>query len=261
MIRIEEIIRAFEAIAPLSTQEGYDNSGLIVGRGETQVKKILLTIDTTEDVVHEAITNDCQLIIAHHPIIFRGLKKFNEQSYVERTVALAIKNDVAIVALHTNLDNSSLGVNRMIAEKIGLKKLRILLPQGEDKSIGAGMIGELEQQEKPEDFLSRVKEAFDSKVIRHTQPIHSIRSVAVCGGAGSFLLQEAKKQGADAFVSGDFKYHEFFDAESEIMILDPGHFESEQFTVQVFSRIISENFPNIALRFSEVVTNPIQYFF
>ena len=262
MTLVKEIVDLFEESAPFSTQEGYDNSGLIIGKNEGEVKKILLSVDTTEDVIQEALDSNCQLVVSHHPIIFRGMKRFNNDGYVQRTVEKAIKGDIAVLAVHTNLDNASLGVNRMISDKIGLKKNRILKPKTEGEDVGAGMIGELDTEVTEQQFLDQIKKVFNARVVRHTEFLgRTVKKIAVCGGAGSFLLEDAKRLGADAYLSGDFKYHEFFDADGQILILDPGHFESEQFTVQLFKQIISEKFPNIALQFSEVGTNPIRYFF
>ncbi len=262
MPNFQDIADIFEQFAPFSTQEDYDNSGLIIGNPKTEVSGILLSLDSTESVIREAKEKQCQLIVSHHPIVFRGMKRFNGEGYVQRTVEMAIKEEIGILAVHTNLDNAKNGVNNVISDKIGLKNRRILKPMGSEDEVGAGMIGDLSQPMDEMEFIEKTKEAFSSKVIRHTELMgQKIKRIAVCGGSGSFLLQDAIDQGAQAYISGDFKYHEFFDADGQILILDPGHFETEQFTVQLFKRIISEKFPNIALRFSEVGTNPIRYFF
>ena len=262
MPRIKDIIEIFESLAPFSSQEDYDNSGLIIGDPEQEISKILLCIDSTEAVVEEAIENSCDLIVAHHPIIFRGIKRFNLGNYVEKTVEKAIKTNISILAIHTNLDNSLLGVNKIIAEKIGIKKIKILKPKNINTDLGAGMIGDLPKSQSWESFLDKIKGIFKASVLRHTEIVkEKVQKIAICGGAGSFLLDEAIAQNADVYISADFKYHEFFDADGKIMILDPGHFESEQFTTELFKEIISGKFPNIALRFSVVKTNPIHYFF
>jgi len=352
-----------ESLAPRSFQEDYDNSGLLTGNASAEVKGILLTLDCTEEIVDEAIETNCNLIVAHHPIIFRGLKKLTGQNYIERTIIKAIKNDIAIYAIHTNLDNVHTGVNRKIGEQIGLKNLKILKPrkdtlnklvtfipkenaqtvmdalhqagagnigdykncsfqmlgegtflptanaqphigqlnqlervneiraevifaehlsnkilntlkeahpyeevayylsklENENQEVGSGMIGELEKEVEPIEFLNGLKIKMNAKMVRHTKPVKAIKKVAVCGGSGSFLLQTAIAQNADVFVSADFKYHEFFDADNKIMIADIGHYESEQFTKDLLSDKLKEKFTTFAITFSKKATNPISY--
>lgn len=362
---IREITQYLETIAPLSYQESYDNSGLIVGDPNGEVKNVLITLDAIESVVEEAIERKCELIVAHHPIVFRGLKKLNGSNYVERTVIKAIKNDIAIYAIHTNLDNVHLGVNRKIGEKLGLMDLKVLsgkrgtlsslvtfcpdesvddvlealhsvgagsvggyshcsfttsgegkfkpregsspyvgeinklekvnekrievhLPmhlqsevlkalfeshpyeevayhlyqlENKNQTVGSGMIGNLSEEMSSRDFLDYVKTKMGLTIIRHTKEINrNIKKVAFCGGAGSFLLGAAKRAGADAFITGDYKYHEFFDAEDKLMILDIGHYESEVFTKDLLLEFLTEKFANIAPVLSTVDTNPVRYF-
>jgi len=361
---IKDVTDYLESFSPRSYQEDYDNSGLLTGDFNAPVKGILVTLDCTEGVIDEAIQNNCNLIVAHHPIIFRGLKKITGQNYVERTIIKAIKNDIAIYAIHTNLDNVHVGVNRRIAEHIGLKNLKVLQPkkdtlsklvtfiprenagdvltalhaagagnigdykncsftvvgegafmptgkaqphigqtnqlehveeiraevifpehltakvlkalkgshpyeevayyisrlENENQEVGSGMIGELPVAIEPFEFLAGLKKKMNAKMIRHTQPPgNEIKRVAVCGGAGSFLLQTAIAQRADVFVSADFKYHEFFDAEGKIMIADIGHYESEQFTKDLLAEVLKEKFTTFAIIFSKTVTNPLSY--
>lgn len=360
---IKNVTDHLESLAPRSFQEDYDNSGLLTGDLNAPVKGILVTLDCIEKVVDEAIENNCNLIVAHHPIIFRGLKKITGQNYVERTIIKAIKNDIAIYAIHTNLDNVHTGVNKKIAEKIGLKNLKILKPrkdtlgklvtfipkenagdvlnalhkagagnigdykncsfqvagegtfmpsgkaqphigqtnqlervdeiraevifpdhltrkilhalkeshpyeevayylsrlENENQEVGSGMIGELDKPIEPFEFLNGLKKVMNSKIVRHTQPTKEIKKVAVCGGAGSFLLPSAIARGADVFVSADFKYHEFFDADGKIMIADIGHYESEQFTKDLLVEVLKEKFTTFAIIFSKTVTNPLSY--
>ena len=364
-MKIREIVSFLETIAPPQYQESYDNAGLIVGDPDTELTGAIICLDAIEDVVAEAEQKDCNLIIAHHPIIFSGLKKLNGKNYVERTVIRAIRSGIAIFAAHTNLDNMFRnGVNSKIAEKLGLVGTRILDPKtdilrklvtfvpvnhaenlrnalfgagagnignydecsfslvgmgsfrGNEESkpfvgeqnlrhheaesrievifevhnerkllsalrqahpyeevaydiyklanphpqIGAGMIGVLPKPVKTTDFLKFVKKQMDTACIRHTALCKSeIHSVAVCGGAGSFLLKQAIGNGADIFITGDFKYHEFFDAENKIVIADIGHFESEQFTMELFYDLISKKFPTFALHLTAVNTNPVFY--
>lgn len=364
-MKIKEITSYLESLAPLSSQESYDNCGLLVGDFNTEVTNALLTLDCTEEIIDEAKKKGCNLIIAHHPIIFKGLSKLNGKNYVERTVIKAIQNNIAIYAIHTNLDNYRFGVNHEIAERIGLTNVRILEPksnvlhklvvhcptenaaqltnalfeagagdignysecsfettgtgafkpneyshpvigtQGIREQVnetkievlcsihalnkvvtamkaahpyeevaydlipltnknsyeGAGMIGELETPITTIEFLEHIKRTFNTGCIRHTALIKPIiKTVAFCGGAGSFLLSNAIGQKADVYITGDFKYHEFFDAENNIIIADIGHFESEQFTPNLLNRVLKKKFINFAPHLSEVSTNPINYF-
>jgi len=258
---VQDILHILESIAPPHLQESYDNAGLIVGDPAREVSGILFCLDSTEAVVEEALALGCNLVIAHHPIVFRGLKRFNGSNYVERTVMQAIREGVALYAIHTNLDNVyRQGVNAKIAEKLGLTDTRILLPRPGAPEIGAGLIGLLPEPVAETDFLLQVKTALRASCVRHTALRNRpVRSVAVCGGSGSFLLPEALRAGADVFVTADFKYHEFFDAEGRLVIADIGHYESEQFTIELLYQIIREKFPTFALHCTKVNTNPVFY--
>ncbi|MCB0529605.1 MAG: Nif3-like dinuclear metal center hexameric protein [Saprospiraceae bacterium] len=258
---IKEVIDILEAVAPPVLQESYDNAGLIVGDRDREATGVLFCLDSTEAVIDEAVRKGCNLVVAHHPIVFKGLKRLNGASYVERTVMQAIRHDVAVYAIHTNLDNVyHRGVNARIAEQIGLENTRILSPKPGEQHIGAGLLGTLPAAVDEKTFLLQVKEAFGAGCVRYTALLGKpVQRVAVCGGSGSFLLGEAIRAGADVFVSADFKYHEFFDAEGKILIADIGHFESEQFTIDLLYNIIREKFPTFALHCAEVNTNPVQY--
>lgn len=363
-MKIAEIIQTIEDFAPLSYQESYDNAGLLIGDKMSTCTGVLICIDVLEAVLDEAIRKKCNLIVAHHPIVFSGLKKINGNNYIERIVLKAIKNDIAIYACHTNIDNVQNGVNAIIADRLGLINRRVLLPsknvlkklytyvpevnkamlmdqlfaagagnianysecsfsvagvgtfkgnaqsnpvlgkknvrsvEAEHKievifpkhleskiiktllhyhpyeevayevisldnhyqQVGSGMIAELKTALPTKAFLAMLKQEMKAKCIRHTSLVKKkIKRVALCGGAGSFLLPNAIAQEADIFISGDFKYHQFFDADNQIIIADIGHFESEQFTVQLFNKIISEKFPTFAVRISTINTNPINY--
>ena len=364
-MKIKDITNYLEDFAPLKLQESYDNAGLILGDKNAKVSAVLVTLDITEAVVDEAIARKANLIIAHHPIVFSGLKKITGKNYVERTLIKAIKNDIAIYAAHTNLDSVTGGVNGKICEKLGLENCKILQPTGgilkklvtyvpvdhADKvreavfaagagnignydscsfnahgqgtfrgndttnpfvgekgqqhyeneirietvlpdylqgkvinallqahpyeevahdiysidnkfdQIGAGMIGSLPKEKEETTFLRQLKKTFGLKVIRHTAlQEKKVKKIAICGGAGSFLLNQAIAAGADIFVTGDFKYHQFFDAENKIVIADIGHFESEQFTKELFYELLTKKFPKFAVHLSEVNTNPVFYF-
>ncbi len=363
-MKIRDIVSSIEEMAPLAYQESYDNAGLLIGSYDLVVTGVLICLDVVESVVEEAVKKGANLIIAHHPIVFKGLKRFNGNNYVERTVILAIQNNIAIYAAHTNLDSVKGGVSDRICDLIGLQNRRILSPISEDlyklvtfvpndyaqkvrdalfeagagsignydscsytsegtgsfrggegadpfvgekgklhfepevrietvfpkhlkqkitsallknhpyeevafdlyqlqndnNQVGSGMIGELLAPEEPLLFLKRIKEIFGSACIKYTEiSKKEIKTVAVCGGSGSFLLHKAISQKADVYVSGDFKYHEFFDAEGRIIIADIGHYESEQFTRDIFYEIVTKKFPNFAVYISEINSNPINY--
>jgi dinuclear metal center YbgI/SA1388 family protein len=365
IMKIGEIIKTIEDFAPLALQESWDNAGLIVGDSENIVESALLCLDVTEEVLDEAISKGAGLVISHHPVIFRGLKKLTGSDTTERIVLMAIRNNISLYSAHTNIDKIWGGVNSRIAEKLGLKKQEILTTEGgilkklivfvpgehaskvreaifssgaghigeydqcsfniagegsfrgsdttdpfagkpgvlhfekeirietifpsflENRIIksmieahpyeevaydiyslgnkwdraGIGMTGELESPLGTGEFLDLLRTVFKSAVIRHTSPPDKkIARVAVCGGSGSSLIHAARKSGADAYVSGDFKYHDFFGAGSGFMIADIGHFESEQFTMEIFNDLLTKKFPNFAVHFSEVNTNPIHYF-
>ncbi len=366
MTTIRELVAFLENLAPAAYQENYDNSGLLTGSPSDPVKGVLVSLDCTEDVIEEAMTRGCNVVVAHHPVIFKGLKSLTGKNYVERTIIKAIRNDIAIYGIHTNLDNIAGGVNFRIAEKLHLQNIRILAPkkqllmkltvfvpvedtgtlldalyaagageignysqcsfrvsgkgtfkpnekaqphigyrgqaeevdenrvevifpahlekqvlagmrkghkyeeiayyltflENENQEVGSGAIGELENPMPPADFLAHLKENMKLKVIRHTGfPLKNITRVAVCGGSGSFLLGKALALGADVFVSADYKYHEFFDAENKIAIADIGHYESEQYTKELLVEKISKKFSTFATCLSETETNPVRYYF
>ncbi|MCW8896829.1 MAG: Nif3-like dinuclear metal center hexameric protein [Flavobacteriales bacterium] len=361
---LKEIIAILEGFAPLSLQENYDNSGLIVGNANDEITAALICLDSTEEIVDEAIAKGCNLIIAHHPILFSGIKKLNGNNYIERVIIKAIKNNIAIYASHTNLDNAYDGVSYKIAEKLGLTDCKTLSPknnmlkkivtfcpvshvekvrnamfskgagkigeysscsfnsegvgtfkgndntqpfigapnelhyenelkietiayayqinqiisamiashpyeevaydiyplENKDSKTGSGVFGKLPTPIKTKDFLLQLKMVMKTNCIRHTKIIkEEIETIALCGGSGSFLLPDAKKAKADIFISGDFKYHQFFDADNDIVIADIGHYESEQFTSELIYDILRKKIPNFALHLSEKNTNPINY--
>ncbi len=363
-MKLKELCDSLESWAPLAYQESYDNSGLIVGDKAAELTGVLVSLDCVESVVDEAIAKGCNVVVSHHPIVFKGLKTFTGKNYVERTVLKAIKNDIALYAIHTNLDNVHTGVNKMLADKIGLINTRVLVPKkevikqlvtyalpneaedirnalfkigagalgeysdcsfsvsgsasfkgsensnpvvgekgertcqieerievlfpaymeskvistlkskhsyeevaysvvslnNENQNVGSGMLGELSVAKNALDFLGTLKNNLHADGIRYTSLVNNeIKKVAICGGAGSFLLPAAIRSGADIFITGDFKYHEFFDAENKIIIADVGHYESEQYTKDLIADFLSEKFPKFAVHLSEVSTNPINY--
>ncbi|WP_300660470.1 Nif3-like dinuclear metal center hexameric protein [Fluviicola sp.] len=363
-MQVKELVSYLNQLAPFTYQESYDNSGLLVGNPSDEVKGVIVALDCLETIIDEAILHGANVVLTHHPIVFKGLKRITGANYVERTVLKAIKNDINLVAIHTNLDNVHFGVNHIISEKLGLTDLKILSPKaatsfklsvfvpqthadllreslakagaghlgayswcsfsskgegrfkpdedadpfigkaGElevvkeikvevivaehavsavlhamkathpyeeiaydliamtnsNEYIGSGMIGTLEHGMEAMEFLNFVKRTFHCGAIRYTNPTKStVKRIAVCGGAGSFLLKDAIRAKADVFITGDFKYHEFFDAEDHLMIADIGHFESEQYTSEWLVAQLKKKFTNFAVRLTNVNTNPINY--
>lgn len=364
-MKIKEVVDCLENIAPTALQEDYDNAGLLIGSETDECNGILTTLDVTEDIIKEALQNKCNLIVAHHPIIFKGLKKLNGKNYVERVVMEVIKNNIAVYAIHTNLDNVLNGVNEKIAQKINLKDTEVLSPkentlkklvtfvpkvhaakvrdalfmagvgmigkysecsfnaegtgtfkakEGADpfvgkigtrheeneirievifpgylqyeiikklkkahpyeevaydiyqltnfqNEVGSGLVGTLPEPISELELLSLVKEKFKLTIIRHTAFLHKkISKIAVCGGSGSFLIPAAKASGAEAYITSDIKYHEFFDADNKIFLADIGHYESEQFTIELLADILQQKFPNFAVLKTKLSTNPVNYF-
>ncbi len=364
-MKISQIISVLEKKAPLAYQESYDNAGLIVGNKNMDCSGILCTLDVTSEIIREAIQQNCNLIIAHHPIIFKGLSKINGANEVERIVIDAIKNDIAIYAIHTNLDNVSDGVNSTIAQQLGLINTRILAPKrnglvklvsfvpldfaekvknalfeagagnigeysetsfssegigsfkgspnanpvigkkgirelvkeirievilptylqpsvlfalkeahpyeevaydffplnNENQLVGSGMMGELPTAIASAEFLELLKAKFNLSVIKHSPIIkEKVQKIAFCGGSGSFLIPLAKAAKADFFVSADIKYHDFFDADNQMVIADIGHWESEQYTVDLVFAELTTKFPNFAVLKTANITNPVRYF-
>ena len=277
-MKIYQVVDALEQYAPLPLQEGYDNAGLQVGlTEEVEVSGALLCLDVTEAVVDEAIRKGCNLIVSHHPLIFRKLARISDENYVQRTVMKAIKNDIAIVSMHTNMDAATGGVNFKIAEKLGLRNVRFFGGEKEVNGVkgGEGVMGEIADEaiEASSDLKERFSEGIAADdlilMLRDRFRVESvqcnellrrpIRKVALCGGAGSFLLDAAIAAGADAFITGEMHYHEFFGHEQEIQICVIGHYQSEQFTSEIFQSIIEEKCPGVKCYISEINTNPILY--
>ena len=364
-MQINEIFAALEHIAPPALQEDYDNAGLITGNKAWDCTGIIISLDATETVVQEAIDKQCNLIVAHHPIVFKGLKKITGKNYVEQTIITAIKNDIAIYAIHTNLDNVPDGVNGKIADMLGLVNRQILSPKsnllqklavfvpvsGSAKLLnalfaagagdighysecsfstegtgsfkagknaqpvlgnkgerhlepetklevifphwlhnkivaamkashpyeevaydiynlansyqhtGSGLVGELEEALKEKELLATLKELFHIPAIKHTALLGKrVKRLALCGGAGSFLTGAAIAAGADMYITADIKYHEFFDAGNQLVLADIGHYESEQYTIDLLFDILRQKFPNFAVLKTGMNTNPVSYF-
>ena len=259
-MKVRQVLDALEQYAPLPLQDGFDNAGLQIGLTEEQeVTGALLCLDVTEAVIDEAERMGCNLIVAHHPLLFRGLKQITGQSYVERCVIKAIQKGIGIYAAHTNLDNAEGGVNYRIAEKIGLENLSFLDAKP-GMSAGSGVVGELPTAEDEREFLERLKGLFGIQCLRHNHLCgRKIRRVALCGGAGGFLLSQAIAQGADAFLTGEMRYHDYFGHEGELLIAEMGHYESEQYTVEIFAEVLGKRFPELRIVKTSHNTNPINY--
>ena len=259
-MKIRQLIGALEEFAPLALQDSYDNAGLQIGLAEdADVSGALLCLDVTEDVLDEAIRKGCNLVVSHHPLLFRPLKSVSGRDYIERCVVKAIKNDITVYAAHTNLDSARGGVNDMIAEKLGLQRVQWLTPK-DGYDAGEGVYGVLPEPMEREDFLAWVKGLFKVDALRYNSwPGKTVQKVAVCGGAGNFLIPVAVKRGCDAFLTGEVGYHRFFGHEDELLLLELGHFESEQFTVEVLRDVIRKVAPGLPVFQTEVRTNPIHY--
>lgn len=256
-MKIKEVALTLERFAPLPLQESYDNAGLQIGLTEAEASGVLLCLDVTEEVILEAVEKGCNVVIAHHPLLFRGLKCVSDATQVERCVRAAILNNVCIYAAHTNLDNAQGGVNYKIADILGLQDVTFLSPQGEG---GSGVIGVLPEAVDAMDFLRTVKEKFAVECLMHNSGSQKkVQKVALCGGAGDFLLGNAIAQGADVFLTGEMGYHYYFGHEQEIWIGVLGHYQSEQFTIELMEEILYRECPALRVEKVSFSTNPIHY--
>lgn len=260
-MKIREITEVIERYAPLRLQESYDNAGLIVGRPQDEVRKALLAVDVTEEVLDEAEQTGCDLIITHHPIIFHALKRFNSATYVERCVERAIRRGIALYACHTNLDSAPGGMSWYLAELLGVKTLRVLqATDPTDGRVGFGVVGELPESMEMLEFMQRIRERLSARVIRHSDLVApSVRRVAVCTGAGGALIGEAGRAEADIYVTSDLKYNDFMTPEGQLVVADIGHFESEYCAIDILFDILSKNLITFAVRKSVNSRNPISY--
>ena len=264
-MQIKAFITSLEEWAPLQFQESYDNAGLIVGDPEANCTGILCSLDCTEAVIDEAIQKGCNLIVSHHPIIFKGIKQFSGDHYVNRTVLKAIHHNIALYAIHTNLDNMIHGVNSTLADRLHLGNRRILAPipgqlDANGQTVGAGIVGELPLETEPDAFIRWVKDQLNLEVIKHTQLLDKkLITIALCGGSGSFLLDHIKAQNIDCFITSDLKYHDFFEADGKYLLMDIGHGESEHFVPALIVDYLKRKFLTFAVLESEVKTQPISY--
>ncbi|MBR0050056.1 MAG: Nif3-like dinuclear metal center hexameric protein [Prevotella sp.] len=260
-MKVKEVLSALERFAPLPLQESWDNAGLQVGLTEAEVSGALLCLDVTERIVDEALQKQCNLIVSHHPLLFRGLKTISDANDVQRTVMKAIKNGIAVVSMHTNMDNAQGGVNFRIAEKLGLGDVAFLTARKvEGMECGSGVIGTLPEPLVSCDFVLKVKKVFDVECAMCNELLRrKISRVAICGGAGDFMLDEAVAAGADAFITGEMHYHQYFGYEQKVQICVIGHYQSEQFTSEVFREVIHDQCPEVRTEMAETDTNPILY--
>ena len=260
-MKIRQVLDALEQFAPLPLQESWDNAGLQLGLTEADVSGALLCLDVNEKIVDEAIRKGCNLIVSHHPLLFRGLKQISGADYVQRCVIKALKNDVVVVSMHTNMDNALGGVNWKIAERLGLQNSRFFAQKTIDGvEAGSGVIGELPSEMAADDFVLLLKRQFDVECAQCNELLRRpIRKVAICGGAGDFLLDDALRQGADAFITGEMHYHQYFGYEQRLQICVIGHYQSEQYTAEIFRDIINKECPGVRTEIAETNTNPIFY--
>jgi dinuclear metal center YbgI/SA1388 family protein len=257
-MKIKEVVAPLEEFAPLSYQDSYDNSGLIVGRYDDDVDMALVCVDATEAVIDEAVRMGAGVVISHHPIIFGGIKRLNSCSYVERVVEKAIRAGVALYACHTNLDSTTNGMSYRVAEKIGLQNVQVL--ESLSAEHGYGVVGDLPMAESTIECIRRIKELFGVGAVRYSEPVSKeVRRIAVCTGSGGSLLQTAIASGAELYVSSDFKYNHFLDATKLITIADIGHFESEYCAIELICDVISKKIPTFAVHKSKESQNPINY--
>ena len=260
-MKIKQVLSALEHFAPLPLQESWDNAGLQLGLTEAEVSGALLCLDVNEQIVDEAIRKGCNLIVSHHPLLFRGLKQISGADYVQRCVIKAVKHDVVIVSMHTNMDNAKDGVNWKIAGRLGLTECRFFARKTVDGiEAGSGVVGQMAQPMAARAFVELVKRQFGVECAMCNELLQRpVKTVAICGGAGDFLLDDAVREGADAFITGEMHYHVFFDYEQKIQICVIGHYQSEQFTAEIFRDIIQRECPGVRTEMAETNTNPIVY--
>lgn len=257
-MRLDKIITVIESRAPLRYKDDFDNPGLQVGDPDSDIDRILVCLDVTEAILEEAVSRRCGLIVSHHPLIFHPLKQVCGNTYQQRCVATALREGIAIYSAHTSLDNAPGGVNHRIASIIGMKGLGWLSPRPDGES-GSGLIGELDTPVTDDSFLNMLKEKFGVECLLHSEPDgRTIRKVAVCGGAGAFLLPQAIAAGADCFVCGEFHYHDYFENKG-VLLAELGHYQSEQWTKDLLRDILTAGCPGVEVVMTSIDTNPIRY--
>lgn len=259
MVKVKDITAAIEEFAPRNLQESYDNAGLQVGNPDSEVTAVLLCLDVTEEILSEALSRECNLIVSHHPLIFRGLKDLTGSNPTQRIVMEAIRKGISIYSAHTNLDSTWDGVSHEMARRLNITEISVLEPQPSNPRTGLGVVGNITPTPKIE-FLRKIKDTFKVQALRYSSqsPALVIRKVALCGGAGASLIEAAVARKADILITGDVKYHDFTTFGHEIIIADIGHFESELCSREILFRIIHGSFPDLETYFSETETNPIK---
>ncbi|MDE6011000.1 MAG: Nif3-like dinuclear metal center hexameric protein [Muribaculaceae bacterium] len=260
VIKVKDIAGAIEEFAPKDLQESYDNSGLQIGDPEMNVSAVLLCLDVTEEIMAEARRRQCNMIISHHPLLFKGLKQITGADPIQRIVAEALKHNIAIYSAHTNIDSAFQGVSYELAHLLGLENVRPLVPKTGENVTGLGVTGIIAPTPKLE-FLRRVKETLNVPHLRYSagSPQLVVRRVAICGGSGAEFIPDAIRTGADVLLTGDMKYHDFTTFGHAILLADIGHYESEICTKRIFSRIIRQALPDCVICFAESESNPIAY--
>ncbi len=257
-MKVFEIINAIEDFAPGELQESWDNSGLIIGDAVREIQSVLLALDCTPELISEAIESGAGMIITHHPLIFKGIKRIGTNTVQERMISSLIKNDIVLYSMHTNIDKVPEGVSYLMAKKLGLSNLSILLPDSSGEN-GLGLAGDLERDMEFSELTDHLKRLFPVKTLRFSKPLKgSIRRVAVCGGSGGSMIQDAIKAGASVYITGDLSYHNFF-CEDGFMIIDIGHYESEIDVLELLMSVILKKIPNFAVRIARNNNNPIYY--
>lgn len=259
-MKIREIAAAIEDFAPLAWQESYDNAGLIVGRMEDEVHRALLAVDVTDEVLDEAEREGCDLVITHHPILFHPLKRFNSATPVERCVERAIRKGIALYACHTNLDSAPEGMSWRLAAELGIEERELLEPSAKGEGVGFGVVGNLPHPMPTIDFLQQVKARLHLGVVRHSAPAtEQVRRVALCTGAGASLIGQARKAGAELYLTADLKYNDFMTPDGALTVADIGHFESEYCAIDILFDILSKKISTFALLKSAEARTPIHY--
>ncbi|MBR2072929.1 MAG: Nif3-like dinuclear metal center hexameric protein [Alistipes sp.] len=257
-MKVRDVAAAIEEFAPLSLQESYDNSGLIVGREDDEVHCALLAVDVTEEVIAEALREGCDMIITHHPIVFHAMKRFNSASQTERCVEEAIRRGIVLYAAHTNLDSTPQGMSWRVGEMLGLNDMRVMQPSTD--GAGFGVVGQLQQAVPSEEFMREVMERFGVKALRHSDIVREqVQRVAICTGSGGSLIDEARRSGADIYLTADLRYNDFMRHENAIILADMGHFESEYCAIQILFDVLSKKIPIFAVRKSVCSRNPVNY--
>lgn len=259
---IREITDLIERFAPLAWQASYDNAGLIVGRPDDPVRGVLLAVDVTEEVLDEAEAVGCDLVITHHPIVFHPLKRFNSADAVQRCVERAIRRGIALYACHTNLDSAPEGMSWHVARRLGVERLAVLQPVEAGSDVGFGVVGDLPHPLPVGEFMERIRREFSVRVIRHSDlASDTVRRVAVCTGAGASMIGDARRAGADFYLTADLKYNDFMTPDKALTVADIGHFESEYCAIEILFDILSKNLRTFAVRRSERSRNPVNYLF